>query len=303
VIQRSLNAANAPFGAQLATLRSIDSLRLGKTYTALMVEAEKLHRQVDQYAYGPPPVRFTDADVDQARAAGVLIEFAGASDTPIVCDKAVYREIAKQAVKRTVDELRARAAAKAQSKRSSTAGKRERTPREQADVEHRANLRELTRQAHGVNLDLGAALLKELAAVAPDDIDVARFFALGVLGPPSTSYLSTSDHVARTIAANGCAWSSTSTARPRRRRSRAAAGHDEGRLRRARRRDDVAVALRRRREDRRGALRPRARRLRRAALRRPARAPHRQAARVGPAALTQGHTARSGRWGSGRSGL
>ena len=202
-IQRSLGTTGAPFGAQLTTLRSIDSLRLGKKYAALMVEAEKLHRQVDQYAYGPPPVRFTDADVDQARAAGVLIEFQGAGDAPIVTDKAVYREIAKQAISRTVEELRVRAAAKAQTKRGGAAAKRARSPREELDVEHRANLRELTRQAHGVNLDLGGALLKDLAAVAPDDMDVARFFAYGILGPPSTSYLGTSDHVARTVAANG----------------------------------------------------------------------------------------------------
>lgn len=52
---------------------------------------------------------------------------------------------------------------------------------------------ELTRQAHGVNLDLGAALLNDLAAVAPDNIDVARFFAYGVLGPPSTNYLAYGD--------------------------------------------------------------------------------------------------------------
>ena len=45
-------------------------------------------------------------------------------------------------------------------------------------MEHRATLRELTRQAHGTNLDLGAALFTELATVAADDIDVARFFAL-----------------------------------------------------------------------------------------------------------------------------
>jgi hypothetical protein len=50
--------------------------------------------------------------------------------------------------------------------------------KEELDVEHRANLRELTPQAHGVNLDLGTALLNDLAMVAPDDIDVARFFAL-----------------------------------------------------------------------------------------------------------------------------
>jgi ParB/RepB/Spo0J family partition protein len=203
VIQRALNMANAPFAATLATVKSIDSLRLGKKYAALMVEAEKLHRQVDQYAYGPPAIRFADSDADQARAAGVLIEFAGAGDAPIVTDKAVYRQIAKQAISRTVDELRARAAAKAKGKRPSAAAKRDRTPREEVDVEHRANLRELTRQAHGVNLDLGSALLKDLAVVAPDDMDVARCLAFGILGPQTTSYLGTSDHVARTIAANG----------------------------------------------------------------------------------------------------
>ena len=34
-------------------------------------------------------------------------------------------------------------------------------------------------------------------------MDVARFFAYGLLGPETSSYLGTSDHVARTIAANG----------------------------------------------------------------------------------------------------
>ena len=38
-------------------------------------EAEKLHKQITPYAYGPPPIRFNEEDVDQARAAGVLIEF------------------------------------------------------------------------------------------------------------------------------------------------------------------------------------------------------------------------------------
>ncbi len=44
-------------------------------------------------------------------------------------------------------------------------------------------MRELTVRAHATNLDLGAALLKQLANVKPEDIDVARFFAYGLLGP------------------------------------------------------------------------------------------------------------------------
>jgi ParB/RepB/Spo0J family partition protein len=192
------------FAAYLNTVdhRDVSTLRLGKKAEAALTEAEQLHKQLDRYAYGPPTIRFTDADVDQARAAGVLLELDGARGRAIITDKALYRELAKQAITRTVEELRARVAAKDTAKRTSPA-KRERTPREELDVEHRASLRELTRQAHGSNLDLGAALLTELATVAADDIDVARFFAYGLLGPETSSYLGTSDHVARTIAANG----------------------------------------------------------------------------------------------------
>ena len=75
--------------------------------------------------------------------------------------------------------------------------------REDADAEHRAQQREFTRRAHTVNLDLGAALLDRLATVDPASMDVARFLAYGLLGPESAHYLGTSDHVARTIAANG----------------------------------------------------------------------------------------------------
>ncbi|MEJ7798116.1 MAG: hypothetical protein WKF42_06420 [Solirubrobacteraceae bacterium] len=130
----------------------------------------------------------------------MLIELDGSA--PIITDLALYRELVKQAIARIVEQLRERAAAKASAKRASTA-KRERTLREELDVEHRATLRELTRQAHGTNLDVGTQLLTELATVAPDDIDVARFFAFGLLGPESGNYLGTGDHVARTIAANG----------------------------------------------------------------------------------------------------
>ncbi len=194
--------AKDTFAAYLNTIshRDLPALRLGKKTDALVVEAEKLHQRVEPYAYGPPTFRFDPTDVDQARAAGVLIELDGC--TPIITDRALYRELAKQAIKRTVERLRERAAAKASGKRASSAN-RERTPRDELDTEHRANLRDLTRQAHATNLDLGSALLTELATVAPDDIHVARFFALGLLGPDSSSYLGTREHTALTVAANG----------------------------------------------------------------------------------------------------
>jgi hypothetical protein len=52
-----------------ASRREIAELRLGKKTEQLYADAEKLHKQLDRYAYGPPQVRFTDGDVDQARAA------------------------------------------------------------------------------------------------------------------------------------------------------------------------------------------------------------------------------------------
>jgi ParB/RepB/Spo0J family partition protein len=181
----------------------VAELKLGKKTTALYTEAKTLHGQLDRYAYGPPPVRLGEAELDQTRAAGVLLEL---DRTQVILDRGVYRELVKTAVARTVEDLRARAAERATEQRerkAASAGKRERTPREDADVEHRAQAREFTRRAHNVNLDLGTALLDGLAAVDPASIDVARFFAYGLLGPDTPNYLGTGDHVARTIAANG----------------------------------------------------------------------------------------------------
>jgi ParB/RepB/Spo0J family partition protein len=181
----------------------VAELKLGKKTSALYAEAKTLHGQVDRYAYGPPPVRLGEAELDQARAAGVLLEL---DRTQVILDRGVYRELVKSAVARTVEDLRARAAERASEQRERKAAgarKRERTPREETDVDHRAHAREFTRRAHNVNLDLGAALLDGLAAVDPASMDVARFFAFGLLGPDTPNYLGTGDHVARTIAANG----------------------------------------------------------------------------------------------------
>lgn len=159
-----------------ANARELAPLKLGKKIEALLAEAEKLHGQIERYAYGPPAIRFTVDDVDQARAAGVPLELGRA---PIVVDRGVYRELAKTAIARTVGELRARVAEKANEK---TAARREhrgeRTPLEERETEHRAAARDFATQAHATNLDLGAALLDRLASVDPADMTVARFFAL-----------------------------------------------------------------------------------------------------------------------------
>jgi ParB/RepB/Spo0J family partition protein len=190
------------FGAYLNQVHhgDLQALRLGKKTDALVAEAEQLHKQVDRHAYGPPTIRFSEADVDQARAAGVLIELD--RSTPIITDRPLYRELCKQAIARTTEDLKARVADKATGKRAG-ASQRERTPREQLDSEHRASVREITRQAHGTNLDLGAALLTQLATVPADDMDIARFFAYGLLGPDASNYGGREDDVAQAIAANG----------------------------------------------------------------------------------------------------
>jgi hypothetical protein len=160
-----------------ASPHEIAELRLGKKTEQLYADAEKLRKQLDRYAYGPPPVRFTDTDVDQARAAGVLIEFDGPG-RPIIVHRPIYRELVKTAINRTHAELATKASTLAREKQSARAAKTPSDPVTTAKRERDAQLRELTNQAHGANLDLGHALIHGLATVDPGDIDVARFFTL-----------------------------------------------------------------------------------------------------------------------------
>jgi ParB/RepB/Spo0J family partition protein len=172
------------FAAHMAQFGSheIADLRLGKKTEELLDEASKLHNQIDRYSYCSPPIRFTDQDVDQARAAGVLIEFE--HSRPIIVDRALYRELAKTAIKRTVEELRIKAAEVAERKKQ----ERKRSgggpihPIAEANRERDQQLRQLADQAHGVNLDLGGSLLNGLSTVDPCDVDVARFFVFALLG-------------------------------------------------------------------------------------------------------------------------
>ena len=123
------NGNSKVFAAYLNTLSSheITELRLGKKTDTAYARAEALHRQIDRHAYGPPTIRFNESDVDQARAAGVLIEFE--HGIPMITDKALYRELAKQAIERTLQQLQA-AKQDADSQRASRTqdGGRERTP-------------------------------------------------------------------------------------------------------------------------------------------------------------------------------
>jgi hypothetical protein len=173
-------------------------LRLGKKTEALYERAVELTRQLDRYSYGAT-VRFSDPEVDQARAAGVVIEFD--RGYPLIVDRALYRELVKQAIARTVDELEVKVAERAAEKKAN----RGRTADQPADPvvdarrEEQCQLRELSERAHGVNLDLGAGLLTGLATVDPSDMDVARAFVYGLLGADydSSPYTQTGERAVR----------------------------------------------------------------------------------------------------------
>jgi ParB/RepB/Spo0J family partition protein len=186
-----------------ASSREIAELRLGKKIEQLYEQAEKLHKQLDHYAYGPPPVRFSEEDVDQARAAGVLIEFDGPG-RPIIVDRPLYRELVKIAIKRAHDDLQVKAEAAAKEKKTTRAGKTAADPVTAAKRERDAQLRELTEQAHGANLDLGHALIHNLTSVDPGDTNVAKFFVFALLGADhdNSPYTQAGERIAK-IAAGG----------------------------------------------------------------------------------------------------
>jgi ParB/RepB/Spo0J family partition protein len=193
------------FAADLTTLSrdEIAELNLGKKAGVQLAEAEQLHRQLDRYAYGPPTVRFTERDVDEARAAGVLIELGGAQ--PIIVDRPLYRQLAKRAIERTVTERREKTAAAAQQRKrdAKREANRPADPAAEARREHNRRLRQLAEQAHGANLDLWASLANGLAVVDPAaSMDVARFFTYSLLGPDhaSSPYTQTGERVAHLAA-------------------------------------------------------------------------------------------------------
>ncbi len=164
----------------------VAELKLGKKAAAQLAEIEELHKTVSRHSYGPPPIRFNELDVDQARAAGVLIESERA---PVIVDRPLYRELAKQALARTVQELREQAQRLTQERKakrqSAGAAGGDGGPVDRARElkrEHGRELRQLAAQAHGVNLDLGWALRNGLATVDPQDMLVARFFVAAALG-------------------------------------------------------------------------------------------------------------------------
>jgi hypothetical protein len=154
--------------------------------------------KLDRYSYGVD-VRFAEVEVDQARAAGVVIEFERGA--PLIVDRSLYRELVKQAVARTATELEARVAERTTEQRADRVARAQLPvdPAAQARRDEQRAVRAIAERAHGVNLDIGAGLLNGLATVDPSDMTVARFFALGLLGADydQSPYTQTGDRVTR----------------------------------------------------------------------------------------------------------
>jgi ParB/RepB/Spo0J family partition protein len=189
VLHSAIRAGNTDvFAEWMSTVDDHDvaELKLGKKADAGWQRCVELCKQLDRYAYGAR-IAFDDSEIDQARAAGVTIEFE--NRPPIIVDRKLYRELVKQAITRGVTELERKVADRdAERKQSrSRAADTPADPVKEADREHRRQRRELADQAHGVNLDLGAGLLNGLSVVDPEDMNVARFFVYAALGEDWTS--------------------------------------------------------------------------------------------------------------------
>lgn len=170
------------FAARLDTISGaeVEKLRLGKKAKANLERATELAEKLDRYSYGPR-IRFADGEIDQARAAGALLELERAA--PIIVERALYRELCKQTRARTVTDLETEVQRRAEDRRAERQAARETppTPEQAAQRRERAVLRDVAADAHGVNLDLGRSLMNDLSTIDPPDMDLARFLVFALL--------------------------------------------------------------------------------------------------------------------------
>jgi hypothetical protein len=162
--------------------QEISELRLGKVAEAQLVEAEKLHKQVTPYAYGPAarPLRRRGHRSGARRGGPDRVRSRGGRSSWIgLCTgssrKRRWRGRSKDCGFVPLSSLR----------RRSAPGRRTLPPipRRISMGSALFGLRELADQAHGVHLDLGSALLNGLSAVDPLDMNVARFSVYALRGP------------------------------------------------------------------------------------------------------------------------
>ena len=171
----STRAAKAfAIGVGRLSAHDLQRIALGKKVEALFAEVETLERKVLSYAHAHVEITLDDVEVDQARAAGVLLELGNHT---LITDRDLYRELLLAAMTRKKETLTAQLAVKERATAKDD-GKPAVSPEEAAERTRRAVLRAAGDDAHGVNLDIGASLTRGLAEVDPADMNVARFFVL-----------------------------------------------------------------------------------------------------------------------------
>ena len=175
-------------------LHARQGLELGEETEALIQEATELHKKLDRYAYGPPRMRFTEAEVDRARAAGVLIEHS--DEEPLVTDFVLYQDLCRTAIASGLAEIKRQVAERGEAKKATpTAQDKPADPIAELAIAHRRDLRALAATAHAANLDLGDSLRDGLSVVDPSDMTVARFFVYSTLGGDTASIYSADTRV------------------------------------------------------------------------------------------------------------
>jgi hypothetical protein len=145
-------------------------------------------------------MRFTEADTDRARAAGVLLEYG--DEAPLVTDLALYQDLCRTAIAAGVQALQQQVAERQETKRGTTKQEQPDDERAALATAHRREMRQLAATAHNANLDLGDSLRDGLTTVDPADMAVARFFVYALLGPDNGSGWH-SDTVVSAIALRG----------------------------------------------------------------------------------------------------
>jgi ParB/RepB/Spo0J family partition protein len=170
-------------------LRNPDLLPQDETTTALLAEARELHKQANPHSYLEPRIRFTEAETDRARAAGVLLEHG--EECPLVTDPAFYQDLCRTAIAAGVESLKQQATQRAEEESVLGPLSQRRKPEDEhaaLEIAHRRKIRQLAATAHSANLDLGNSLRNGLAAVDPTDMTVARFFVYALLGQDTSGY-------------------------------------------------------------------------------------------------------------------
>lgn len=169
----------------ISSLVRNEDVQLGAETDALLAEALEIAKKLDRWAYGYPSMRFTDAEVDRARAAGALLEYG--NEDPLVTDFELYIDLCRSAIAAGVAALRQQLAEKGAAKTTKAKAAKASDPVAELQKAHRREMRAIAATAHTANLDLGDSLRNGLSTVDPADMDVARFFVYGLLGSDATS--------------------------------------------------------------------------------------------------------------------